>query len=54
LLKDLIELADDVDLAILSAERGDNLALEARLEEIRDHSIALVAKLAKENANEPD
>ena len=44
LLMELVELADSVDMAMLSAERGDDAKLNAWLEEIEDEAGKLAAK----------
>ena len=41
LLNDLVELADSVDMATMAAERGNDSALHAWLEEIRDDAAKL-------------
>lgn len=41
LLNDLVELADSVDMATLAAERGNDAAPNAWLEEIRDDAAKL-------------
>jgi hypothetical protein len=44
LLNDLVGLADSVDMATLAAERGNDAALNAWLEEIRDDAAKLAEK----------
>ena len=44
LLLELVELVDSVDMALMSAERGDDGKLHAWLEEIEDEASKLVAK----------
>ena len=44
LLNDLVDLADRVDMATLAAERGNNAALNAWLEEIRRDAANLSEK----------
>jgi hypothetical protein len=44
LLNDLIELADSIDMATMVAERGNDPALHAWLEEIRDEAAKLADK----------
>ena len=44
LLNDLVDLADSVDMATLAAERGNDAALKAWLEEIRDDAAKLAEK----------
>jgi hypothetical protein len=41
LLSELVELADSIDMATRAAERGDDAALHAWLEEIRDDAAKL-------------
>lgn len=50
LLNDLVELADSVDMATLAAERGNDAALNAWLEEIRDDAAKLAEKTNGETA----
>jgi hypothetical protein len=44
LLSELVDLADSIDMATMAAERGNDAALHAWLEEIRDDA----AKLAEQ------
>jgi hypothetical protein len=44
LLNDLVELADSIDMATMAAERGNDSALHAWLEEIRDDAAKLADK----------
>jgi hypothetical protein len=44
LLNDLVELADSIDMATMVAERGNDAALHAWLEEIRDDAAKLADK----------
>ena len=44
LLNDLVDLADRVDMATLAAERGNDAALNAWLEEIRRDAAKLAEK----------
>jgi hypothetical protein len=44
LLLELVELADSVDMALMSAERGDDGKLHTWLGEIEDKASKLVAK----------
>jgi hypothetical protein len=46
-LPELVELYDSVDMAMMSAERGDDCKLHAWLEEIRDEADKLVTPRAR-------
>jgi hypothetical protein len=52
LLPELVELYDSVDMAMMSAERGDDCKLHAWLEEIRDEVDKLVTKTKPYQADE--
>ena len=41
LLSELVDLADSIDMATMAAERGNDAALHAWLEEIRDDAAKL-------------
>jgi hypothetical protein len=53
LLSKLVDLADSVDMATMMAERGNNGALHAWLEEIRDDAADL-AEATREACDEAE
>jgi hypothetical protein len=44
LLGELVDLADSIDMATMAAERGNDAALHAWLEEIRDDAAKLAGQ----------